>query len=281
MHQMDNVSAHNLFRENPLIVTNGLNRNTLNGLKFFTAKATLLPHSSLAESLRDMTRLAASSERTAMRIITAMAPEACGGGCDFRYIFAGMTRVTLQTLVRTGKRKLRFLAVIETPKFKSIGVMAARTGRANPALVIFVFVAALAGPRSILVGCGPVTLLARYRCVKSDKWKPGQIMIEGDLLAPARFGVTRLAFFPELTLMRIVVLVAGDAGRTELVLIEIAFVAGVAFDLLVLSFEGKFGLRMIKANRCPLFRRVAGLTFAAVAAAMRILRLVAVDARAG
>ena len=73
-----------------------------------------------------------------------------------------------------------------------------------------------------------MALLARNDGVFSEQRKTREIVIVGDLLAPGVFVVALLAVLAELALMRVVLLVAGDAGRPELVLVQIARVAGLA-----------------------------------------------------
>jgi hypothetical protein len=83
----------------------------------------------------------------------------------------------------------------------------------------------------------------------------------------------------QLAVVPVILAMAGDAGCSELVAIEIAGVAGVALHLGVGAPEGKFRvLVMVESDRRPLVLVVAGLTPGAVAPAMNILNLVAAGA---
>ena len=105
-------------------------------------------------------------------------------------------------------------------------------------------------------------------------------MVERHLLSPARLGVAALATITELTLVRIALLVARDAGRRELFFIDIALVTTIAFNLLVFALQRKLGLGVVEACLFPFLGCVAGLAFLSVTACMRILRPMAIDAGA-
>ena len=152
-----------------------------------------------------------------MGVIGAVTSEARCGSRDLGGIFCRMAGMTLQTGMCSGQRELGFLVVIEAPEREAVGVMTARASGTKPALVMLVFVTTLARPRGILVGGGAMTLLAWYRGVEADKWKPAEVVIEGDFLAPGRFIMAALAALSELAVVGIVFLVTGDAGRRQLV----------------------------------------------------------------
>ena len=110
------------------------------------------------------------------------------------------------------------LVMIEDPEVKTVWIVALGTGPAEPALVVWVLVATLAGARRILEGVRPVAFLARYGGVEADQREPRQIVVEFDFLAPARLGMTALASFAELALVRIALFVARDARCRKLFL---------------------------------------------------------------
>ena len=120
-----------------------------------------------------------------------------------------------------------------------------------------------------------MALLARNDGVFSKKRKMREIVIVGDLLAPSVFIVALLAVLAQLALMCIVLLVAGDAGGSELVVIEIAGVASLALQGRMGAVEREFGLRVIEVDGLPLRAVVAGLALRAVLALMDVLQLMA------
>lgn len=100
-------------------------------------------------------------------------------------------------------------------------------------------------------------------------------MIERKVLPPIRDVVASFAAFAEPALVRILLAVTGDAGRCKLVSIEIAGVAGIAFDPGVPAAQRKSGLVVIEVRRLPAVLVVAGLAFGAIAIGMHILQPVA------
>lgn len=64
-----------------------------------------------------------------------------------------------------------------------------------------------------------VAAFAWHRGVQADERKFGQVVVEGDGLAPARIVVAALACGAELALMGILLLVARHAGHGQLVFI--------------------------------------------------------------
>jgi hypothetical protein len=91
--------------------------------------------------------------------------------------------------------------------------------------------------------------------------------------------VTSLAAGTQLALVPIVFPVTGYAGGRQLVAIEIASVARIAFDFRVRGSQREFRrFVMIEENRLPLVLVVAGLAFTAVSSGMSILNPVAIDA---
>ena len=117
---------------------------------------------------------------------------------------------------------------------------------------MLILVAARARARRVLERRRAVAFLAGYRRVEADEGKPREIVIEGDLLAPAGLVVTLIAARAELTLVRIVLLVTADASGRQLVAIEIALVARVALDLGVAAEKRELGrLGMVEVHRLP------------------------------
>lgn len=216
----------------------------------------------LTECFCDVTRFAVAPERTTMRVICAMAGVAGGGGRYLGRPLDGVTRVALQTFVGAGQRILGFLVVIEAPERKTVGVMAPPARGPQTSFMRFIFVATLTGARRILVGLCPVALFAWYCGMQPNQREPRQIVIKGDLFAPSGFRVAGLTFAAKLTLMRVILFVTRDTCHGQLLLVEIALVAGIALDGLVFALERKFGrFAMIEVGFLPLLRRVTCFTF--------------------
>jgi hypothetical protein len=125
-----------------------------------------------------------------------------------------------------------------------------------------------------------MAFLACHDRVVSDQRKSGDIMIEGCYAAPIVLAMASLAANAKLTVVRIVGAMAGHTCGRQLVAIEITAVARIAFDFRMGGPEREFRvLIVIKADRCPLVRLVAGRALGAVPSAMDILNAVAIHAR--
>ena len=115
--------------------------------------------------------------------------------------------------------------------------------------------------------------------MQSDQWKAGQIMVEGDLLAPTRFSVTLSAIAAQLAMVSIVLAMAGNTRHRQLVAIEVSRVAALAGNRRVTAAQRKFGRRVVvEADRRPLCRRMARIAAVAVPSRMLVLQTVAGDA---
>lgn len=169
--------------------------------------------------------------------------------------------------------------MVETPADPAVRVVAQRAIAGQAALVMLILVAARAGPRRLLEGGRAVAFLARHNGVAPDEREACDIVIEGHLPAPAGLFVALLAAGAQLRLMRVILLVAGDAGCCELVAIKVAGVTGIAFDLGVLSAQRELGHAVvIELHGLPLGRGVASLALGAVACRMSVLQAMAGDA---
>ena len=125
-----------------------------------------------------------------------------------------------------------------------------------------------------------MTFFAGDGRVEADEWKPRDIVIEGDFLAPARLLVTLLAPRAELTFVGIGLAVAARTIGRQLVAVEISRMARIAFDGRVLAAQRKLGrFIVIEADRRPLRRGMAGFAFLSVTA--RMLVLLGMTTRAG
>lgn len=96
---------------------------------------------------------------------------------------------------------------------------------------MFIPVAGDALQRRILVRCRSVALFARHDRMAPDQRQSREVVIERGGSAPIGLSVTLLAGSAQLSPVLIVLSVAGDACRRQLVVIEIAGVAGIALNL--------------------------------------------------
>lgn len=195
---------------------------------------------SFAKRCRDMAFFAGPSEGAPVSVITTMA--AVTGRWRRHFLLCGrlMTGAALQPFMCSCQCKLRLLVVVEAPECPTIGVVTGGTLGAQRAAVMFVFVARGTRCGRILECLRAMAFLAGHRGVQSDQGKSRQIVIERNLLQPLRFVVTTLTARAELAFVRIVGLVAGNAGYRELVLIEVTLVTAGAFDRRVCALEREF-----------------------------------------
>ena len=92
--------------------------------------------------------------------------------------------------------------------------------------------------------------------------------------------MTSLATIAELTAVPIVLAVTGYAGRRQLVAIEVAGMARVAFYLRMGASKWKFRrLIMVEPNRAPLVLIMAGFTLCPIPSAMDVLNPMTIEAR--
>ena len=71
----------------------------------------------------------------------------------------------------------------------------------------------------------------------AEQWKPAQLVIELDVFLPTALIVAVLALWSELSFVRIVGLVAGDAGCRDFHTVQIAGMAPGAFGCAVCAVE--------------------------------------------
>lgn len=125
----------------------------------------------------------------------------------------------------------------------------------------------------------PMAFLARHDGMTPDQGKSGYIVIKGRYAPPAGISVARLAPVAEAAFVRVLLAVTRRASRRQLVAIEIACVARIAFDLGMPCSQRKFRRPVvIEVGRAPLSLVVAVIALAAVAPGVNILNLVAIHA---
>lgn len=120
-----------------------------------------------------------------------------------------MAALAFQIAVPARQRIVGLLRVIEMPAAPAVGSMAGPAFRigSEPALMHSVLMAGLAGLWRILESRRAMTFRAGNGRMLPEQGEVGLVMIELDLL-PVDLVVTRLAARPQLTLMRILLLVA-------------------------------------------------------------------------
>jgi hypothetical protein len=144
--------------------------------------------------------------------------------------------------------------------------------------MMLVLVAGGATQRRALEQQRAMAFLARHDGVAPDQRKSRNVVIEERYAAPTGLSVTLLAATAELPLVPVILAVTRHTCGRQLVAIEIARVARIAFDLRMCGSQWKFcSLVMIEANRAPPVLVVAAFAFCAVPSGVDILNPVAID----
>lgn len=197
-----------------------------------------------------------------------------------------VTARTGQLPMRAGQREPGLFVVIEIPVIPAARVVALAAGLAETALVFVIGTMTIAAnARGVLEHAIHVTACAGQRVVQTDQREFGQAVVEGELLFPARFGMTFFAGVALLPLVYVVGAVAADAGRRQLwhffarTTANTAAMAAVAGHILVLAFQRKIGVAgVIEFAVLPRRLAVALLAFTAIIAFVYVVATMAVDA---
>ena len=185
-----------------------------------------------------------------------------------------MTKMTLHPVMCAGQRIVRLPVVIEPPAFPSRGPMTQGAIVPEAVLVVAVLMTGGAFSGRIPEGRRAVTDLAKHKAMQTDQRKAGLVMIEINLLPPAALIVAGIAFGALLALMRIVLFVAGEAGRRQLLAIKVPLVARVTLGLRMLAQEGELRLPvMVEMDDVPFLRTMAVIAFGPIAPAVHVLQL--------
>ena len=182
--------------------------------------------------------------------------------------------------MRAGQRIFGLGRMVEAPSRPAVWIMASRTIGPEASLVLVV-VTFFTGKRRIFEGRRLMTFRTRDAGVQSDQRETRQIMVKSGFLAPIVFVVTLLASWTERVLVRIIFLVTGDASCCQFFSVEIAGVAGIAFDVLVCAAERVLGFVVIETNPAPFCLVVAAIAFRTEATGMNILQPMARHAGPG
>ena len=115
-----------------------------------------------------MAAFACLSERALVHVVLAVTSIAIHGQNYFGNIFGHVAGVAIQTSVRARQRVTRLRVVIEAPSRPAIRIVAERTIRAQPTLMVLVAVAGGAIQRRPLELQRAVAFLARHDGVAPD-----------------------------------------------------------------------------------------------------------------
>lgn len=222
-----------------------------------------------------MAFFARTAESPVVGIILAVAAVAVCRRSYARNIGLLVASMALQGMMRARQRVARLLVVIEAPACPSVRVVTRRTIRTEPPDVMRILVAARAGAGRILERRAAMTFLARDYRVQPDQGKSRQIVVEGDLLAPARLVVALLASLAELAFVRIILAMAGDAGHGQFVAIEVTGVTTLAAECGVTAAQWELRrLVVVEADQGPLLGGMAAFAIVAIPALMLVLQAV-------
>lgn len=176
-----------------------------------------------------MAALASAPEATAMHVVPTVAITALrGGACRD----AAMVAVSAgHVLVTTGQRKTS-ACMIEQPAIPAVRVVTSGAIAAESALVdVPRRMAVDAAARGFVEDLRDMALLAGHRGMQADQREDGQAMIEEDVLAPLLLVMATGAIAAERTLVRVVLGMAGIAGRLQLDICGRASVASITGNL--------------------------------------------------
>ena len=123
---------------------------------------------------------------------------------DLGDVSCNVTGLAIDAAVRSGKRIARLSVVIKAPPRPAVRVVAERTIRPQPALMMLVPVARRANQRGILEPQRAMTFLARYDGVLADERKSRDVMVEDCCAPPNILAMTSLATRAELAAVPIV-----------------------------------------------------------------------------
>ena len=189
-----------------------------------------------------------------------------------------MAGLAIEVAVRPGQRVARLRVVIIAPALPTIRVVTKRTVRPQATFMMLVAVAGVAIQRRALELKRTMAFLARNDGVASNQRKSGDIVVEGRCSTPVGLAVALLAAISKLAFVLVILLMTGQAGRCQLVVIEIAGMAEIALDLRMRGPQWIFRLVVIEMNCFPLVLVVAAFAFSAVPSGVNILNLVTVHA---
>jgi len=139
---------------------------------------------------------------------------------------------------------------------------------------IIQLVTAVAGRRQLLLVEMPnMAGIAIDLAVFASEGKIGFVVVVNGTF-PVLWCMAGLTLLSVATPVFVVVLVTAVAGRRQLLLVEMPFMADIAIDLAVFASEGKIGFVVVVNGTFPVLWCMAGLALLSIAAAVNIIQLV-------
>ena len=187
-----------------------------------------------------------------------------------------MALLTSQLGMRSLAREAR-RGMVELPVRPSIGIMTSSAPVAECPLVVVVRLVArdALGWRTAVTAVS-MALFAAHGSMQTHQREAGEIVIEADLVAPARLAMTSGAIPPHATGVYVIGLMAAEALFGKLLRLGAGRVASVASQLLVFAVQRVLVLgEMVVFHRLPAIRLVAGGAVVTKAAGMGVFRRVA------
>ena len=225
-----------------------------------------------------MTALTLSPKAAIMYVVLGMAIGA-GGGCR-QLLALGRCLVALvaaDAFMATGQLEVGATVVVEIPDLPVTCVMAGFALRAELEFVyVLLQVARDAGGIGILESRGQVALLAFHLVMLAQQRELGFVVVEPGGLFPRLGVVAILAALTLLAFVLVVLLVTGITRGLQLLFVQLALVAGVAFHALVLVQQRELGVFVMVefARGLPVALDVASLALGAKITLVLVIGLV-------
>lgn len=173
-----------------------------------------------------------------MNVVLFVTTEAGLGQVDLPIDDVPVAGAAVQPEMGAIKAIIGLTVVVEAPEGPAIRVVTQVAVGAQTAFVnVFGFMAVDTLQKRVFVFRRQVALFARDRRMQSDEREARKVMVEEDFGAPTRFVMTVFTSLPLLTFVNIVLLMASETRRSQLLLLWIrAHVAGSAGELFVPFF---------------------------------------------
>ena len=227
-----------------------------------------------------MTAGAVAPERAAVNVVEVVAGRALRALPDGPVDRARVATQAVEPFMGTGEREVGLDPMVEPPSRPAVRVVATLAVRSELAIVrVGLRVADTALAADVAELRRLVTRFARLHCVQPQERKPGDIVIETNLLPPARVAVTTAAVVALTPGMSVVVEMAGCTFRRKFFLLRVRAMALLTGGLRVLAVEWEVRLLgVIEAHLLPAPLRMAARAVAPVAPPMDVVSRVASDA---
>ncbi len=208
-----------------------------------------------------------------------------------------MAGMAFELFVGTVQGRFCLSVMIEDPQLPAIGVVACAALAAQTPFMVCILMAIGTLARGLFEGLRQMAFFAGHHRMQAYKREARQVMVKGNVFAPTRWIMAFGAFFAELPLVHIILLMAAVAAprlfhfgkrARGLALSFGGHVGDVARPLFMAAFAGRFFmfpcegkagvLVVIKNHGLPFVRLVAGFALGAELAIMSILQGVTADA---